>query len=74
MSNAGHPEIRKLQRKFKTGYRLKGQPNAKFFVVGPDGNVVRDDRGKPLSLPNSPSCRRTIIVAEKNLRALGVIA
>jgi hypothetical protein len=51
----GSKPMRELYRRFKSGYSIKQVGSSHFRVYDPEGNVVRDGLGRPISLPNSPT-------------------
>jgi hypothetical protein len=71
---AGSKELRELVRRFRPGYSLRsaGSINPKPYVIGPDGEPVRMEDGRPLRLPSTPS-PRDVYTHERKLRRYGVI-
>lgn len=46
--------VRDLMRRLP-GYDLRESGRTKHVLIDPDGEIVRLDDGRPLTLPNSPS-------------------
>lgn len=42
-------------------------------LIAPDGEPVRRPDGMPLTLPNSPGCRRSLVIMRSRLRACGLL-
>lgn len=72
-TKGGNRALRKLQRRFKPGYELVMTGNTKHAIRGPDGELVRQPCGLPVTLPNSPSWRGHEQALERKLREVGVI-
>lgn len=72
-SRGGNRALRKLQRRFKPGYELVMTGNTKHAIRGPDGELVRQRSGMPVTLPNSPSWRGHETALERKLKDAGVI-
>ena len=47
-------EMRSLVRSFKAGYHLQGGSRGKFRLIGPDGEVVREN-GRPVLIAATPT-------------------
>jgi hypothetical protein len=69
---AGHPELRKLQRRLKPGIYLVAQGKGGHVKLCNDKGLIRDERGMPITLASSPNAR-SIRNAQRMLQQLGLL-
>lgn len=53
---AGYPELRRAMRRELRGFSLvRVGRSTHFRVIGPDGEVLREEDGRPLTVCSSPN-------------------
>lgn len=68
----GNHALREIVRDLKPGFEIEPDGKAHFKLLQ-GGELVRDEQGRPVTLPGSPSSQRSITNVRKKLEKLGAL-